>query len=146
MHLNYHLGVCPPNGHSPSKKSLILLWGHEFNHWDSQNMLIFNIFPNSKLKRFAFIYLFFIYDRNSNLNSHTHIFWRSRGLNPHPHRRVGLFGDGDYYYAEYPSSRDLHIYIYITRCFILWSKTAQKGKYKLNVSQAFQNDVVLKIH
>ena len=36
---------------------------------------------------------FLRHDRNSNLNSHTHIFWRSRGLNPHFHRE-GLFGEG----------------------------------------------------
>jgi hypothetical protein len=42
--------------------------------------------------RVDFFFFFFIYDRNSNLNSHTCIFWRSRGLNPCPHRGVELFG------------------------------------------------------
>ena len=95
------LGHSPPQWSFLSPKSLTLLWGREFDHWDPQNMLIFNIFPNSKLKRFAFY--IYIYDRNSNLNSHTRIFWRSRGSNPHPHRGVRFFGNGDYHLTEYPS-------------------------------------------
>ena len=41
------------------------------------------------------IYIY-IYDKNLNLNSYTCIFWRSQGLNPHPHRGVRPFGERDY--------------------------------------------------
>ena len=37
---------------------------------------------------------------NSILNSHTRIFWRSRRLNPHSHRRVRLFGEEDYHWTN----------------------------------------------
>ena len=44
---------------------------------------------------FLFFILFFIlYDRNSNLNLHTCIFWRSRGSNPHSHRGLRRFWRG----------------------------------------------------
>ena len=46
---------------------------------------------------------FYIYDRNYNLNSHTSIFWRSRGSNTRPHRGVGHFRKGDYHWTECPS-------------------------------------------
>ena len=36
---------------------------------------------------------YFKYDRNSNPNSHIHIFWSSQGLNPHPHW-MGFFREG----------------------------------------------------
>jgi hypothetical protein len=42
----------------------------------------------------------YIYNRNSNLNSHTRIFWGSWGSNLHPHRGVGLFGEGDFHWPN----------------------------------------------
>ena len=57
---------------------------------------------------FYFILLYiYIYDRNSNINSHTCIFWRSLESNPHPHRGVRLFGEEDYHWAEYPRGKGL---------------------------------------
>ena len=57
--------------------------------------------PN--LKNCIFFFLFFLYDRNSNLNSHTRIFGKSQGSNPHPYREVRFFGEEDYHWTEYPS-------------------------------------------
>ena len=45
---------------------------------------------------------FLIYDRKSNLNLHTIIFWESWESNPHPHRGVELFGEGDYHLGILP--------------------------------------------
>ena len=45
------------------------------------------------LRDFLVFFFFLKYNRNSNLDSHTRIFWRSRGLNPHPHRE-GFFEEG----------------------------------------------------
>ncbi len=44
-------------------------------------------------KQLSCDFFFFKYDKNSNLNSHTRIFWRSQGSNPHLHRG-GFFGEG----------------------------------------------------
>ena len=62
-------------------------------------------YPNQIIIIIIIIYLF-IYDRNSNLNSHTRIFWGFRGSNPHPHRGVGLYGEGDYHWTECLSSNN----------------------------------------
>ena len=62
------------------------------------------------LNTLFFFFFFLKYDKNSNLNSHTHIFWRFWGLNQHPHRGVRLFGEGDYHWAEYPSGIKYPIY------------------------------------
>ena len=54
-------------------------------------------------KLYTYVFFFLIYDRNSNLNSHTRIFWKFLGSNSYPHRGVG-----DYHWAEYPSG-DIYI-------------------------------------
>ena len=71
-------------------------------------------FVNNKIKIMSrYINFFFLYDRNSNLNSYTNI-WRPRRLNLHPHRGVRLFGKGDYHWAKYPSGtlHQLQIFFY----------------------------------
>ena len=55
----------------------------------------------------SIVFLFFIYDKNSNLNSYTCIFWGSRRSNPRPHRGVGLFGERDYHWDECSSGNCL---------------------------------------
>ena len=57
----------------------------------------------------SYIFFFFKYDRNSNLNSHTLLFWRSQGSNPHLHRGVGLLKEGDYHRTEYPSDFNFNL-------------------------------------
>ena len=84
-----------------------------------------------------YIYIY-IYDRNSNLNLHIRIFWKSRGSNPHPHKWVRLFENGDYDWAEYLSSilwmiiMLLH-FVVSKMCFGYWPRTTKKQGKLINV-------------
>jgi hypothetical protein len=56
---------------------------------------------------FFFLIIFFIYNRNPNLNSHTCKFLGLQGSTPRLHRGVRLLEKRSYHWAECPSGKEV---------------------------------------